>query len=100
MRPGQIQPILVDGVLITFQHIVVETKWLEIYRRYFQTHAMFFYENNFWYFVLNFTEVCLQLSNGQWAILGSGNGLAPNRRQAITWTNDDQDPLQRILALR
>ena len=24
-----------------------------------------------------------------WVITGSGNGLAPNRRQAITWTNDD-----------
>ena len=24
------------------------------------------------------------------AYLGSGNSLAPNRRQAITWTNDDQ----------
>ena len=23
------------------------------------------------------------------ASIGSGNGLAPNRRQAITWTNDD-----------
>ena len=22
-------------------------------------------------------------------IIGSGNGLAPKRRQAITWTNDD-----------
>ena len=27
----------------------------------------------------------------QWTgvIIGSGNGLAPVRRQAITWTNDD-----------
>ena len=23
-------------------------------------------------------------------IIGSGHGLAPNRRQAITWTNDDR----------
>ena len=22
-----------------------------------------------------------------WVIIGPGNGLAPNRRQAITWTN-------------
>ena len=25
----------------------------------------------------------------QWASIRSGNGLAPNRRQAITWTNAD-----------
>ena len=25
----------------------------------------------------------------KWAIIGSGNGLSPVRRQAITWTNDD-----------
>ena len=25
----------------------------------------------------------------QWASIGLGNGLAPNRQQAITWTNDD-----------
>ena len=24
-----------------------------------------------------------------WVIIGAGNGLAPGRRQAITWTNDD-----------
>ena len=24
-----------------------------------------------------------------WAVLGSGNGLSPARRQAIIWTNDD-----------
>ena len=35
----------------------------------------------------DFTEICRQESNWQLASLGSGNGLAPNRRQAITWTN-------------
>ena len=25
-----------------------------------------------------------------WVIIGSGNDLAPNRRQVITWTNEDQ----------
>ena len=24
-----------------------------------------------------------------WIIIGSGNGLAPSRRQTITWTNAD-----------
>ena len=30
-----------------------------------------------------------QESNWQYASIGSGNGLAPNRRQAITWPNAD-----------
>ena len=34
----------------------------------------------------NFTEVSSQGSNWQYVSIGSGNGLAPNRRQAITWT--------------
>ena len=37
---------------------------------------------------LNFTEVCSQGSNQQYASIGSDNGLAPSRRQAIIWTND------------
>ena len=36
-----------------------------------------------------FTETCSRVSNWQKIIIGSGKGLAPNRRQAITWTNDD-----------
>ena len=35
-------------------------------------------------------DVCSQGSNGQWVIICSGNGLSPNRRKAITWTNDDK----------
>ena len=30
--------------------------------------------------------------NSQLIIIDSGNGLAPSRPQAITWTNDDLDP--------
>ena len=37
----------------------------------------------------NFTETCFQESNWQSTSIGPGNGLAPNRRQAITWTNID-----------
>ena len=37
-----------------------------------------------------------QESNHQKASTGSGNGLAPNRWQAITWTNGD--PVSRIYA--
>ena len=34
------------------------------------------------------TEMCSLWSNWQYVIIGSGNGLAPNRRQALIWTND------------
>ena len=37
----------------------------------------------------NFTEVLSQGSNWQYLSIGSVNGLAPNRRQAIIWTNAD-----------
>ena len=37
--------------------------------------------------VMNFPEVCLQGSTCQWVRSDIDNGLAKNRRQAITWTN-------------
>ena len=37
----------------------------------------------------NFTEICSHESNWHKASTGSGNGLAPNRRQAIIWTIAD-----------
>ena len=37
---------------------------------------------------IDFTEVCSQGSNYQYSSIGSENGLAPARRQAIIWTND------------
>ena len=36
-----------------------------------------------------FIKDCSLGSNWQLVSIGSGNGLAPNRRQAITWTNED-----------
>ena len=39
-------------------------------------------------FYKKFTEVCSQGSNWQLSIIGSDNGLALSRRQAIFWTND------------
>ena len=36
----------------------------------------------------NFNEIYLQRSDCQYPSIGSENGLAPNRWQAITWTND------------
>ena len=40
-------------------------------------------------FRFNLHWIFPQDSNWQYASIGSGHGLAPNRRQAITWTNDD-----------
>ena len=37
----------------------------------------------------NFTEVCSLESKWQEFSIGLGKGLAPNRPQAITWTNDE-----------
>ena len=41
-------------------------------------------------FGLKFHLICCWESNWQTVSIGSGNGLAPNRCQAVTWTNDDQ----------
>ena len=41
------------------------------------------------HFHWNFTEICCQgfIWQWQWVSMGSKNGLAPNRWQAIIWTN-------------
>ena len=39
-------------------------------------------------FRLRFHWVCSWGSNQQYSNIGSDNGLAPTRRQAIVWTND------------
>ena len=39
-------------------------------------------------FKWHFIELCYLGSNWQYVIIGLDNGLAPNRRQAIIWTND------------
>ena len=36
----------------------------------------------------DFIEICFLGSNQQYLIIGSDNGLAPARRQAIVWTNN------------
>ena len=41
------------------------------------------------YFDSSFTEVCSQGSNWQYSSIGSDDGLAPTRRQAIIWTIAD-----------
>ena len=50
---------------------------------------MYFLERKFWYFLCNFTEGYSYWSSWQEFSIGTGNGLAPNRCQAITCTNDD-----------
>ena len=42
-------------------------------------------------FSLSFTQfhwICFQGYNWKYVVIGSGNGMVPNRRQAITWAND------------
>ena len=53
-------------------------------RRHFQMH---FLEWKLLYFKLNFTEVCSQGSNWQYASIGSDNGWVPIRWQAIICNN-------------
>ena len=50
---------------------------------------MHFREWKILYFDCNFTDVCSQGSNWQSSSIGLDNGLAPNRWQAIIWTNAD-----------
>ena len=50
---------------------------------------MHFREWKILYFDYNFTDVCPQESNWQSSSIGLDNGLVPNRRQAIIWTNAD-----------
>ena len=45
--------------------------------------------NFIFYFDRNFAEVCSLGPNWQDVSIGSGNGMSPNRRQAITLTNAD-----------
>ena len=51
---------------------------------------MHFHERKSLYFNSNFTEVCSHGPYWQYSSIGSDNGLAPNRRQAIVWTNADK----------
>ena len=37
----------------------------------------------------NFTDICSQGCNCQWASVSSGNGLSPLQCQAVIWTNAD-----------
>ena len=60
------------------------TKLPPFRRRYFHIHIR---EWKILCFDWNFTEVCSLGSNWQCTSIGLDNGLAPNRRQVIIWTN-------------
>ena len=51
-----------------------------------------FVNEKFFFLILikKFTEDCSLGSNWQYHSIGLDNGLAPNRQQAIIWTNSDQ----------
>ena len=49
---------------------------------------MHFPESQYMNFDYDFTKVCNLGSNWQYSNIGSDNGLAPARRQAIILTND------------
>ena len=63
--------------------------WYENYRRHFQIYLQWKCLN----FNYNFTEVHSQWSNWLQVSTGSGNGLAPNRRETLTRIN--ADPIHR-----
>ena len=54
-------------------------------RRYLRIH---FLERKLLHFKWYFIVMCPFGANLQYVIIGSDNTLAPNRRQAIIWTND------------
>ena len=64
-------------------------KWSIVWRRHFEMQC------SAWkslYFDLNFTAVCFHVSVWQYIITGSGNGLSPDRRQAVNRTNANPFP--------
>ena len=71
-------------VVSVISNHIHQTKWPPFCRRYYEMH---FHDRKVLYFDSNFTEFCSQGSDWQYASNGSGNGLAPNRQQATTWTN-------------
>ena len=83
-KPFMFRGVLVHHLVHGYWHIEAETKWPPFSRRHFQ---MRFTEWECVIFYQDFTEVCSQGSNWQYSSIGSDNGLAPTRRQAIIWTN-------------
>ena len=64
------------------KHTEAETKWTTFNRRHIQTYFLQWKCLNF---DSNFTAVCSSGSNYQYSSIGSDNGLATTRQQAIIW---------------
>ena len=73
------------------------TKWTQFGRRQFPIP---FFEWKWQNYNSNFTEICSQEPNWRQASIGSSNGLAPERRQAITRTDTDLVHWWRICGTR
>ena len=76
---------LLSGRCVNF----FDTLTLDQYAQHFckQYCQMHFLKRTIWYFDANFNEIYSEGFNWQYVIIGSGNGLALNRWQAIIWTN-------------
>ena len=77
---------VVYHVLTSIQNdIYVIEALTQLHQRHFQMHILW----KWLCICFNFTEFCSFGCNWWWVIIDSGNGLVPNRHQAITWTNND-----------
>ena len=74
-----------------------ETKLPPFFGRHFQMHFLEWKCMNFTY---DFTENCSSYANYQYSSIGSDNVLAPDRRQAIIWTNASPTRWRIYAALR
>ena len=83
-NPASDPSTLIEAYDLNFKHLSPWTKWPAFRRQYFQVH---FREWKLLYFDWYFIEFCSLGSNWQKLRIGLYNGLAPNRRQAIIWTN-------------
>ena len=68
------------------KHTETCTKWTAFSRRYFQM----FYSQKIFVFDSTLSKICSLWFYWQYVTIGSSNGLAPNGRHAITWTNVNQ----------
>ena len=66
--------IVITVILMRFYCVSLIINW-----------SVIFYECNCFYLTVSENDI-IKLLN-QYVSIGSGNGLVPNRRQAITWTN-------------
>ena len=65
------------------------TWWQTVTTQHKTLSVLHFLEIRFVYFDYDLTGACPSRSNWPYISMVSGNGLAPNRRQAITWAHDD-----------